>query len=185
MSGGSGGFPAGAPVAQGGAGPPWGAFLQTLNNINIALNAQTTAIKAIAELLVLETKGSIAGAGGIVLGGYAHGVNLNATGDTAITLSSPAPNFTVDRIVIRAVSGAQGAAGFGAYSSAAQGGFSWSGGQVASTLASIAPDAANGIQTIAGAAAAFSADSTIYFNVGTAQGAASTANVYVFLRPLP
>jgi hypothetical protein len=172
----------GGTLNQGAPGLPAGVFVQLLGNLVAATQAQTKAIQALAPIIEALSGGASTS---VVLGGSALGVDLNATGDTAIPLTSPSTNYTVDAVLVQAASGAQGHSGFGVYGGPAQGGYPWSGGQHASSLAATSPDTLNAVQGLVGAPIAYSADATIYFNVGTAEGAASTANVYVFLRPLP
>ena len=121
------------------------------------------------------------------LGGFADGVNLgNAVADMAITMNLPpgVTNYEIEAIVVIAATGAFGSSHYGLYTAASAGGFSPTGGQVASTLSAATANTSGNLQKMT-LTEAFLTAATLYFHVGTAQGAASTGNVYVFIRPLP
>lgn len=119
---------------------------------------------------------------GQTLAGKASSVNCNATGDTAIAISSPSSNWTVASILAVMQTGAGGTARVGVYSAASQGGTS-----LAAQQALPAASGVNTASTVASLTATngFYAFTTLYLNVGTAQAATCTVNVYVYIRPLP
>lgn len=123
------------------------------------------------------------------------GANMNVTTDQAIPISVPSASFLIDSIVISNPSLSLDTAQGGFYSAASKGGVA----VVANTQAysALTTNAANTtgnavLATIAtaGNTTAFqgafqtSQIKTLYFSLTTAQGAASTADIRVYCRPL-
>lgn len=112
------------------------------------------------------------------------GVNLNATGDNAITLPNGARKFIVRRIIITnaSVSLAAGSLQYGIFSGA--------GGTGETILASGVNSATSLTAASKFISPAVAQDdtitaSTLYFRIGTANGTAATADVYLFGDVLP
>ncbi len=128
--------------------------------------------------------------GQLILGGYALNVDLNAgSTDTAIAIRSPTTNYRVNAVFVRnkGTTASLTTATAGLFSAAAGAGLALAATQALSAITSnaIGTDA-NFLQmtaTIAGRTAIN--NTTLYFRVGTAQGAAATGDVYVYIVPLP
>ena len=129
-------------------------------------------------------------AGAQVLGGYATGVDLNsANTDTAIAITSPTTNYRVGACVVRnkGTTASLTTATAGLFTSTGGGGLALCANQALSAITSnaIGTDA-NALQLTATVAARTAiASTTLQFRVGTAQGAAATADVYVYILPMP
>lgn len=127
-----------------------------------------------------------------ILGGQALNVNLNsANTDNAIPISLPAgvTNYIIEAIIVRnkGTTASLTTATAGLFSTTGGGGLALAANQALAAITSnaIGTDA-NALaltQTVASRTAISTA--TLQFRVGTAQGAAATADVYVFIRPLP
>lgn len=125
-----------------------------------------------------------------MIGGYAKAVNLNsANTDTAIQIVSPTTNYRLHQVFVynngttasitTATGGLFTATGGGGIALCANGALS------ALTANTINTDnAAATITCVAGARTPLNV-TTLYFRVGTAQGAAATADVYLFIQPMP
>jgi hypothetical protein len=123
------------------------------------------------------------------LGGFASNVNLNATGDTAITIAPSATQYRVQAVLVKnkGTTASLSTARAGLFTAAGGGGLALAADQALSAITANAVNTdANmlALTTTVGARAAIDA-STLYFRVGTAQGAAATADVYVYIQPLP
>lgn len=121
--------------------------------------------------------------------GKLAGANFNsASADQAIPISAPSALYMLDAITINNASLSLTTAAGGFYTAAAQGGVALvAATQAYSTLTSAANDAAGSAMsaTIATAGATNALDlPVIYFNLTTAQGAAATADIRAFCRPL-
>lgn len=122
---------------------------------------------------------------GIVELGKLIGANFNSTADQAITLALPSPNWIIHAFTVCNPSVSMTTAVGGVYSAAAKGGVQlvaasqvWSG---------LTTNAVNTVGSCVSAPAQSSAlfnVSTIYLSLTTPQGAAATADVYVYGRPL-
>ena len=126
----------------------------------------------------------------LLLGGYASNVNLNsANTDTAIRIASPTANYGIRSIFIKnkGTTASLTTATAGLFTAAAAGGLALAANQALSAITSNAVDTdANGLALAAAIGARTWIDyTTLYFRVGTAQGAAATADVYVFIQPFP
>ena len=110
----------------------------------------------------------------------ATNVNVNATGDTVLTLNYP-PGFSAARgylVVVFGVSGSISNAHVGLYTAASQGGTNLIVQTQLSSITAVGYNAAGAIQTLGYTASTTAVNySTLYFNVGTAEGAAGTVNV--------
>lgn len=124
-----------------------------------------------------------------ILGGVLKAANFNSTADQAITIVSPSPNYRVNSIIMTNPSISLTTAAGGLYSATAKGGIPI----VAATQTYIAltTNAPNttGNTLLAGqsttSTAAFYNLSTVYLSLTTPQGAAATADVYIYIVPLP
>ncbi len=122
----------------------------------------------------------------------AQSVNLNsANTDNAMTVTLPAgtTNYRITAVMVQnnGTTASLTTATAGLFSAAAGGGLALAANQALSAITANAVNTdANSLsltQTIASRTTVNSA--TLYFRVGTAQGAASTANVYVYAQPMP
>lgn len=156
-------------------------------------NWSTVFAKAISGLTTpLSTaQGGTGNANGaVVLGGYVSTVNLNsATTDNAITISSPTTNYRVQAVLIRnkGSTASLTTATAGLFTSTGGGGLALAADQALSAITSnaIGTDANLFQMTITVGARTAISSATLQFRVGTAQGAAATADVYVYINPFP
>ena len=134
----------------------------------------------------VTTLSSLTGAAQLAL--HVKALNLNATGDTAITFALP-PDST--RYVMSAVraSNSTGAvpttAQIGVYTAASRGGVQINPQQTPPITTQAADTAGNAgaLTGILGPTAALT-ETTLYINVGTAQGAAATCDIIIFISLL-
>ncbi len=117
----------------------------------------------------------------------ALGVNLNALGDTQVAIPPPSAGITryhVGTVYVENASTSLTTAKLGVYTAASQGGVAI---VAQSALSSITTSAANTIGNEAQLTPSSTLSlnlSTLYINVGTAQGAAATADVVLQIIPL-
>jgi hypothetical protein len=114
---------------------------------------------------------------GIVLGGHASDVNLNSTNtDSLIQITSLWTNWVLHSVLVKnkGTTASLTAATAGLFTAAGGGG---------TTLAAD-PDR-NLISLTLSSPFVWRNHERLYFRVGTAQDAAATADVYVFIQPLP
>lgn len=138
------------------------------------------------------TSGTVAALAGVglVLGGYATAVNLNsANTDSTIAITSPTTNYAIDRIVIknRGTTASINTASAGVFSATGAGGTAVAANQALAALTTNTVNTAGGLlsMTLSAAGSSWLNFATLYFRVGTAQGAAATADVYVYIRVMP
>jgi hypothetical protein len=107
--------------------------------------------------------------------GYVQGVNVNATGDTAIPVIN-STTFSVSNVVLVNASISLTTAAAGVFTAPSAGG--------TAIVANAALSALTGPTVVSQRTVASTATQTnlgnLYFNVGTAQGAAATVDVYVY-----
>lgn len=120
--------------------------------------------------------------------GQLLGANFNSTSDQAIPISVPSVNYMLDSITIDNASVSLDTAAGGFYTAASKGGAAVvANTQAYSTLTAAAANAAGSAMTAtlatAGSTALFNLP-TLYFSLTTGQGAAATANIRVYCRPL-
>ncbi len=124
---------------------------------------------------------------GVILGGYAIGVNLNSIADTAITIASPYTNYRVQAVLVQntGTTASLTAAQFGVFSTTGGGGTALI--NTATALSGITSNVANtsGNEAVFNSNAAVWSFSTVQFRVTQGQGASATGNVYIFIQPLP
>jgi hypothetical protein len=124
----------------------------------------------------------------MILGGFADGVNANSVGDTAITIACPTANYRVAFVVTQntGTTASLTTAQYGIFSAVGAGGTAISGaGSALTALTSNAVNTAGSVQSQAAGNSAAYNFTTLYFRITTAQGAAATVNVYIFIQPLP
>jgi hypothetical protein len=125
----------------------------------------------------------------LVLGGWVQNVNLNsANTDNAITLASPKPYYDLHSVAVKnkGTTGSITTATAGLFTATGGGGTALAANQALSALTSNAANTSGGLMWMTLSGSNQWADrTTLYFRVGTAQGAAATADVYVFIQPLP
>ncbi|MGD1035907.1 MAG: hypothetical protein ABR878_01685 [Roseiarcus sp.] len=116
----------------------------------------------------------------------ARNVNLNALGDTPIAVP-PLPNgfsrYKVNNVNIMNASTSLTTAKLGIYTAPSQGGYAIIGQTALSTITSSSPNTSGNSDAPSVTTNCLNA-STLYVNVGTAQGAAATADVALFVFPL-
>ena len=113
-------------------------------------------------------------------------VNLNSTGDTNVVIPLPA-GFTRYAVVsVRVVNASVSltAAKIGIYTAASQGGVALLAQTALSGITSASANVANDMATLTPIATAYLTNSSIYLNVGTAQGSAATADISIQIIPL-
>lgn len=127
-----------------------------------------------------------------ILGGLALAVNLNsANTDTTISITLPTgcTRYIISRVLVfnLGVTASLTTATAGLFSQAAGAGLALAANQALSpiTSATINTDANTMPLAITVSDRTILTLSSVFFRVGTAQGAAATANVYVQIRPLP
>lgn len=118
----------------------------------------------------------------------ARAVNFNPSVavDVAISITVPAVTYQVDKVIISNASHTLTTASVGLYSAAGGGGITIAASQLI-TISASSPDTLNGAMTLVlGSAAAITAHtlSTLQFRIGVAEGAAATADVLLYVRPL-
>jgi hypothetical protein len=134
------------------------------------------------DVKALEAAGcDMVGATGPTLIGRLAGANMNVTTDQQILLLiAPNQTFQITAIVVRNPSTSLSAAVGGVYTAASKGGTA----VVASTQvysAATGPTTVeNATLSAGGAAGSWPAGTPLYLSLGTAQGAAATADVYVY-----
>lgn len=118
----------------------------------------------------------------------ATGVNLNALADSALAITLPTgfTRYKISELHISNASISLTTAQIGLYTAASQGGVNI----VAQTLTGITQTATDTnpntfSATIINQGTRSYNDATLYFNVGTVQGAAATADVTIIITPLP
>jgi len=106
----------------------------------------------------------------------AQSVNLNATGDTVLPVQNTS-SFSVSNVIVTNASTSLTTAAAGLFTAPSAGG--------TAIVANAALSACTGStvvsqRTVASTAAQTGGLTSLYFNVGTAQGAAATADVFVY-----
>jgi hypothetical protein len=127
-------------------------------------------------------------AGAEIVGGKLTGANFNSTADQSITITSPTTRYMISAIIVSNPSIALSTAAGGFYSVASKGGTPIvAASQVYSGLNNVMNNAGSSLNaTLAsgGATSMFNLP-TLFLSLTTAQGAASTADVTVMIRPVP
>lgn len=126
----------------------------------------------------------------VYLGGSAIGVNGNsANTDTPINITLP-DNFGITKYRINAIfvsnrgtTASLTTATAGLFTAAGGGGTAIAANQALSTITSNADNVANNIMALTQANLRLS-DTTLFFRIGTAQGAATTLDVFIYISPL-
>lgn len=123
----------------------------------------------------------------VMLGGYIKGVNLNsANTDNLITITSPTTNWVVQSILLvnNGTTASLTTARAGVFSSTGGGGTVVAADLALSTCTSNAVNTAAGICALPAFSDWFNL-TQVYFRTSTAQGAAASGDVYVWIRPIP
>lgn len=121
-----------------------------------------------------------------VLAGVLKGANFNSTADQPIILTTSSANFRIQSIIVTNPSMSMSTAVGGFYITTAKGGTPIvATSQVYSALATNAANTAGNMLVLATPASTQYNTSTVYFSLTTAQGAAATADIYVYIQPLP
>lgn len=123
----------------------------------------------------------------IMLAGSAFGVDLNSGNtDTTIAINCPTTNYYVHTVVVKnkGTTASLTTATAGVFTSTGGGGIAVASNQALSGITANAVNTAAGLMLMS-VNKPWLDKSTLYFRVGTAQGAAATADVYVYIAPLP
>jgi hypothetical protein len=125
--------------------------------------------------------------GYVQLGGYKTGIDLNsANTDNIININRPAPFWQLHRVVVRnrGTTGSLTTATAGVFTAAAAGGTALAVNQSLSGITSATVNVAGNMMDLTLSSSNQWQDRTeLYFRVGTAQGAAATADVYIYVVP--
>ncbi len=125
----------------------------------------------------------------LLLGGSVANVDLNsANTDNAITITAPKANYYLHSVLVKnkGTTASITTATAGLFTATGGGGTALAANQPLSALTSNAVNTAGGSMFMTMSSSNQWANRTkLYFRVGTAQGAAATADVYVFIQPLP
>lgn len=108
----------------------------------------------------------------------ARGVNVNATGDTAIMPVVNAGTYAVEQVIFTNASISLTTAAAGIFTAANAGGTSVVANAALSALTG--PTVVNKPTVVAGTLVLALTAQNLYFNVGTAQGAAATMDVFIY-----
>lgn len=150
--------------------------------------AAHAASAAPATTLQFPTSGWGAYAPARVQCGQLTAANMNTTADQAITVSVPSRRYLIDAVVVSNASISLDTAQGGFYTAASKAGTTLvANTQAYSTLTAAAVNAAGSAMSAtlgAGATTSMLDVGTIYFSLTTAQGAAATADIRVYCRPL-
>jgi hypothetical protein len=126
---------------------------------------------------------------GIVLGGYASDVDLNsANTDNAIQITSLWTNWLLHSVLVKnkGATPSLTTATAGLFTATGGGGTTLAANQPLSAITSNAINTERNLTSLTlNASSVWRNHEKVYFRVGTAQGAAATADVYVFIQPLP
>ena len=115
--------------------------------------------------------------------GVLKGANLNVTTDQAIAIAS-ASKYQITQITVTNSSGTPSLAAGGFYTATSKGGINIvAATQVYSGLTAVTKFM--NVALLAVLTTDIRSESTIYFSLTTAQGAAMTADIYIFGNPLP
>lgn len=126
----------------------------------------------------------------VVLGGLATGVNLNSGNtDTAITINSPTPNYRINAVLVvnTGTTASLTTVTAGLFTTTGGGGLALAANQALAAITANAVNTdANALSLTATVGIRTKINSTtLQFRVGTAQGAAATGDVYVYIQPMP
>ena len=133
---------------------------------------------------------AVFGGGGITPGlfllGFSDGINFNVAGDKPINLNLPAGaiGWRAALGMVYGTSGSFSAAEAGLYSLAFKGGTTLIGQTALSGITATGPNVAGATASLTPGTTAIWNYSTIYLNVGTAQGATSQGNFYLYGYPV-
>ena len=126
---------------------------------------------------------------GLVLGGYASDVNLNsANTDNTIQINSLWTNWVIHSVLVKnkGMTASLTAATAGVFTATGGGGTTLAANQTLSAIISNAVNTDRNLTSLTlTASSVWRNHETLFFRVGTAQGAAATADVYVFIQALP
>jgi hypothetical protein len=126
---------------------------------------------------------------GIVLGGYVSDVNLNsANSDNTIQITSLWMNWVLHSCIVKnkGTTASLTTATAGLFTATGGGGTTLAANQALSAITSNAANTDHNLTSLTlSAASVWRNHEVLYFRVGTAQGTAAAADVYVFIQPLP
>jgi hypothetical protein len=126
---------------------------------------------------------------GIVLGGYLADVNLNsANTDNTIHITSLWTNWIMHSCLVKnkGTTASLTTATAGLFTAMGGGGTTLAANQALSAITSNAVNTDRNLTSLTlSASSVWRNHEVLYLRVGTAQGAAATADVYVFIQPLP
>lgn len=117
--------------------------------------------------------------------GVLKGANFNTTADQAITITPPSTTYTLAQVRFAAPSISMTTAAGGVYTAASKGGLAIVPAATAYTGLTTSTLNAAGYTTTVTPVLAGTQNTTLYFSLTTAQGAAATADIYVHCTALP
>lgn len=115
-------------------------------------------------------------------------VNFNSVADTVFTMSLPTgfTRYSITQVVINGASGTLTTSQIGLFSAATGGGTAIVPSGTPITVATASENTTNNNQVISPTSATINYNfATLYFRITNAQGTAATANVQLFIRPIP
>lgn len=125
----------------------------------------------------------------LILGGWKQSVNLNsANTDNEIRIKPHWTNYYLHSVIVKnkGTTGSITTATAGLFTATGGGGTALAATQSLSMLTSNAVNTAGGLMHLTlSATNQWQNRTSLYFRVGTAQGAAATADVYIYILPLP
>lgn len=175
-----------------------GAALTRTNDTNVTVTLGGTPTTALLQSvsLTLGWSGVLANARGgtgvanpaQILGGYANNVNLNSVADTTIAISLPSgvTKYRISNVIVynKGTTASLTTAAAAIYSAAAAAGTAVVAPAALSSITSNTIDVATNYVILTPIIAAFDY-TTLFFRVTTAQGAAATGDVYLYVQPMP
>jgi hypothetical protein len=149
------------------------------------LLASVFSLAALTPLGAVLAQPALQSVPGITQCGVLKGANFNITTDQAITISPPSATYVLNNMRVSNPSISMTTAAGGVYTAASKGGLAVIPASTTYTgLTTSAANTAGATASTNGATAQLTA-ATLYLNLTTAQGAAATADVYLFCVPQP
>lgn len=157
---------------------PSGGLTNNLLKKNSAINYDVSWATAANTQTVLAI--------GSVLGGVLKGANLNTTADQAITIACPSTNYMIDSVWVVNGSTSLTTAQGGFYAAASK--VNLIAGSTTAAFSGLTSTTINspgsGVRVVTNGTA-WTNVTTIFLSLTTAQGSAATADIYVYVRPMP
>lgn len=163
-------------------------------NISNCPGIQSTPLSLetdVADILPIANGGTGIVNGAILLGGYRKSADFNSTSDQSIAISLPdgVTAYRVQFIIVKNASISLTTAAGGVYNTTAKGGTPLvAASQAYSALTGAAAGASGSLLQLtadSGIGSAYQTATTLYLSLTTPQGAAATADIYVYICPFP